>query len=267
MEENRLSQIVEIKKAKLELLKRTQPILEVAGSQGLPSEKIKIRSFYDALDRTERLNVIAEIKKASPSMGLLCDDFDPVQIAMDYESSNAAAISVLTEEDHFLGSLDHLKKVRQAVARPILRKDFIIDSYQLYETAQVGADAILLIVAILDPPQLKQLMGLAEKLGLDVLMEVHSLPELRIALEMDARIIGVNNRDLKTFRVDINTSLHLAPHVPDSVILVSESGIQTADDIRMLREAGYDAFLIGELFMKSKSPGKTLRELMIRSLN
>lgn len=267
MEENQLSRIVQIKKEKLEQLKKTQPVLEVATSQGLRHEKIKIRSFYDALDRIERLNVIAEIKKASPSKGLLCNDFDPVQIAMDYESNNAAAISILTEEDHFLGSLDHLKLVRQAVARPILRKDFIFDSYQLYESAQAGADAILLIVAILGPPQLKQLMLLAEKLSLDVLVEVHSLPELRIALETDARIIGVNNRDLKTFRVDINTSVHLAPHVPDSVILVSESGIQTADDIRMLREAGYDAFLIGELFMKSKNPGRSLRELMIRSLN
>lgn len=267
MEENRLSRILQIKKEKLEQLKRTQPVLESTESQRVHHEGVKIRSFYDALDRTERLNVIAEIKKASPSKGILCDDFDPVQIAMDYESSNAAAISVLTEEDHFLGSMDHLKRVRQAVARPILRKDFIFDSYQLYEAAQAGADAILLIVAILDPPQIKQLMLLAEKLGLDVLVEVHSLPELRIALEMDARIVGVNNRDLTTFRVDINTSLHLSPHVPDSVILVSESGIQTADDIRLLREAGYDAFLIGELFMKSKNPGKSLRELMIRSLN
>ena len=267
MEENRLSLIVQIKKAKLEQLKRTQPITEVADPQVLQRGGIKIRSFYDALDRTERLNIIAEIKKASPSKGLLCEDFDPVQIAMDYESNNAAAISVLTEEDHFLGSLDHLKMVRHAVARPILQKDFIIDPYQLYEAAQTGADAILLIVAILDPSLLRQLMELAEKLGLDVLVEVHSLPELRIALESDARIIGVNNRDLKTFRVDINTSVHLAPHVPDSVILVSESGIQTAEDIRILREAGFDAFLIGELFMKSNNPGKSLRELMIRSLN
>jgi indole-3-glycerol phosphate synthase len=267
LEENRLSRIVQDKKAKLEQLKRTQPLIEIAPLQGIRREGIKLRSFYDALDRTERLNVIAEIKKASPSKGILCDDYDPVQIAMDYESSNAAAISVLTEEDYFQGSLEHLKMVRHAVARPILRKDFIFDSYQLYEAVQAGADAILLIVAILDPAQLKQLMALAEKLGLDVLVEVHSLPELRIALESDARIIGVNNRDLTTFRVDMNTSVHLAPHVPDSVILVSESGIQTADDIRMLRGAGYDAFLIGELFMKSGNPGKSLRELMIRSLN
>ena len=150
---------------------------------------------------------------------------------------------------------------------PLLRKDFIIDPYQLYETAQAGADAILLIAAILDPPLLKQWIKLAGELGLDALVEVHTLPELRTALEADARIIGVNNRDLTTFHVDISTSVHLAPHVPDSIILISESGIQTPDDVRMLREAGFDALLIGELFMRADNPGKSLRELMIRSLN
>ncbi|MFN8007074.1 MAG: indole-3-glycerol phosphate synthase TrpC [Terriglobia bacterium] len=267
MEENRLSRIVQVKKAKLETLKKLHPNLEGVSWRRPRHDEIKIRSFYDALDRSERLNVIAEIKKASPSKGILCEDFDPVQIAMDYESNNAAAISILTEEDHFQGSVEHLRGVRQAVSRPILQKDFIVDPWQLYEAAQSGADAILLIVAILEPAQLKDLSELANRLGLDVLVEVHNLTELRIALEAESRIVGVNNRDLKTFRVDISTTIHLAPHVPDSVLLVSESGIQTADDIRMLRDAGVDAFLIGEIFMKSKNPGRALRELMIRSLN
>lgn len=267
MEENRLTRIVQVKRTKLEQLKRVHPIVQSLDSPELHPGRIKTRSFFDALDRTDRVNIIAEIKKASPSKGILCEEFDPVQIAMDYESNGAVAISVLTEEDHFLGSLDHLKMVRHAVIRPILRKDFIFDNYQLYEAAQAEADAVLLIVAILEPALLSRLIELAEKLGMDALVEVHELSELRTALECNAQIIGVNNRDLKTFRVDMNTSVHLAPHVPDSVILVSESGIQTADDIRILRNAGFDGFLIGEFFMKSFNPGKALRELIIRSLN
>jgi indole-3-glycerol phosphate synthase len=267
LEENLLTPIVQARKTKLEQLKKTHPIVQSLDSPELHPGRVKTRSFLDALDRNDPINIIAEIKKASPSKGILCDDFDPVQIAMDYESNGAAAISVLTEEDYFMGSLDHLKQVRHAVVRPILRKDFIFDSYQLYEAAKAGADAVLLIVAILDPPLLSNLIELAEQLGMDALVEVHDLSELRIALECNAQIIGVNNRDLKTFRVDINTSVHLAPHVPDSILLVSESGIQTADDIRILRNAGYDGYLIGEFFMQSINPGKALRELIIRSHN
>jgi indole-3-glycerol phosphate synthase len=266
LEENWLTKIVEIKKARLERLKQTNPLtLE----QPTPARTtfIRTRSFYDALDRADRLNLIAEIKKASPSKGVLREEYDPVEIAIDYESHGAAALSVLTEEDHFQGSLEHLKHIRPNVSRPLLRKDFIFDPYQIREAAAAGADAVLLIVAILDASTLGSLVRLAEELGLDALVEVHNLQELNNALGCRAKIIGINNRDLTTFKVDLHTTLQLAPHVPDSAILVSESGIHTADDIRMLRDAGCDAFLIGEAFLKTDRPGRALRELMIRSLN
>jgi indole-3-glycerol phosphate synthase len=266
LEDNRLAQIIESKRARLERLKQMNPEGAVQSS-ATRTTLIKTRSFYDAVSRDDRLNLIAEIKKASPSKGLLRDEYDPVEIAIDYESHGAAAISILTEEDHFLGSLDHLKRVRPNVSRPLLRKDFIFDPYQVYEAAGAGADAILLIVAILDATILASLIQLAEQAGLDALVEVHDRQELSIALGVGAKIIGINNRNLKTFRVDLHTTLQLAPHVPDATVLVSESGIHTADDIRMLRDVGCDAFLIGEAFMKSEKPGRALRELMIRSLN
>jgi indole-3-glycerol phosphate synthase len=266
LDDNRLAQIVESKKARLEQLKKMIPAGAVQSSAARTT-LVKTRSFYDALARDDRLNLIAEIKKASPSKGLLREEYDPVEIAIDYESHGAAAISILTEEDHFLGSLEHLQRVRPNVSRPLLRKDFIFDPYQVYEAAGAGADAILLIVAILDAATLASLIQLAEQAGLDALVEVHDRHELNTALGAGAKIIGINNRNLKTFTVDLHTTLQLAPHVPDAAILVSESGIHTADDIRMLRDAGCDAFLIGEAFMKSEKPGRALRELMIRSLN
>jgi indole-3-glycerol phosphate synthase len=231
------------------------------------STLVKTRSFYDALDRSDRLNLIAEMKKSSPSKGILREEYDPVEIAIDYESHGAAAISILTEEDYFQGTLEHIRRVRPIVSRPLLRKDFIFDPCQIYETAAAGADAVLLIAAILDATMLTNLIGLAEEVGLDSLVEVHDLHELNTAVGCRARIIGINNRDLTTLKVDLHTTLQLAPHVPDAAILVSESGIQTADDIRMLRDVGCDAFLIGEAFMKSDRPGRALRELIIRSLN
>lgn len=267
MEENRLTKIVELKKVRLERLKQTAPLGARKDEPVVRTTLIRTRSFYDSLERADRLNLIAEVKKASPSKGVLREEYDPVEIAIDYESHGAAAISILTEEDHFQGSLGHLKQVRSNVSRPLLRKDFIFDPYQVYESAAAGADAILLIVAILDATTLSSLIELAEEVGLDVLVEVHNLQELHLALSCGAKIIGINNRDLKTFRVDLQTTLQLAPHVPDAAILVSESGIHTADDIRMLRDAGCDAFLIGEAFMRSDKPGQALRELMIRSLN
>ncbi len=267
MEENRLLKIVEVKRRRLEQLKQTCPLSEEQAAGIARKTLVKTRSFCDALARDDRLNFIAEIKKASPSKGVLREEYDPVEIAIDYESHGAAAISILTEEDHFLGSLEHLKRVRPIVSRPLLRKDFIFDPYQIHEAAAAGADAILLIVAILDAAKLAGLLALTEQAGLDALVEVHDRQELNMALGAGAKIIGVNNRDLRTFKVDLHATLQLAPHVPDAVVLVSESGIQTADDIRMLRDAGCDAFLIGEAFMKSEKPGKALRELLIRSLN
>ena len=267
MEESILIRIIERKKAKIEHLKETMPLSEAEVSRKAAGKPLTLRSFFDALNRTDRLNFIAEIKKASPSKGLLREQFDPVEIGIEYESNGAAAISVLTEEDHFQGSLEHLKRVRQNCSPPILRKDFVFDAYQIYEAAVAGADAILLIVAALDRQTLFQLQEVAHRIGLDALVEVHNLQELKMALECEARIIGINNRDLNTFKVDLQTTLQLAPYVPDPTILVSESGITTPDDIRILRDVGCDAFLVGELFMKSPHPGKALRDLMIRSFD
>jgi indole-3-glycerol phosphate synthase len=261
---NILTQIFEQKKRRVEQLKQTAPLSE---DKILESRRISTRSFSAALSRTDRLNFIAEIKKASPSKGVLREGFDPVEIGIDYESNGAAAISVLTEENLFQGALDHLRLVRQNCSPPILRKDFIFDAYQLYEAAATGADAILLIVAMLDRQLLCELYGVAQRIGLDVLVEVHNQQELKLALECDANMIGINNRDLTTFKVNLQTTLQLAPHVPDDVILVGESGINTADDVRILQDSGCDAFLVGELFMRSAHPGKALRELMIRSFD
>jgi indole-3-glycerol phosphate synthase len=163
--------------------------------------------------------------------------------------------------------MKHLESVRRTISRPVLRKDFILDPYQIYESAACCADAVLLIAAILTPRRLSKLKQVADRLGLEVLVEVHDRQELKVALDAGARLIGVNNRDLKTFEVNLGTSLELAPYIPESVLSVSESGIRAPGDIRQLREAGYDAFLIGESLMKSAQPGKALRELMIHSVN
>lgn len=267
LEDSILTKILQEKKLRVEHLKQVAPLSEDQVSRNPPGKPARTRSFVGALSRTDRLNFIAEIKKASPSKGVLCEQFDPVEIGIGYESNGAAAISVLTEEHYFQGALDHLRLVRQSCSPPILRKDFIFDTYQLYEAAAAGADAVLLIVAMLDSQSLRQLHEVAQRIGLDVLVEVHDAQELKTALDCDANIIGINNRNLKTFKVDLQTTLQLAPHVPDSVLLVSESGITTADDIRILRNAGCDAFLVGELFMKSPHPGKALRELMVRSFD
>jgi indole-3-glycerol phosphate synthase len=267
METNFLARIVEQKRSKLEKKKREYPLLAEQVVRPAAKKPSNQRPFFVTLDRTDRLNFIAEIKRASPSRGLLRGHVDPAELGVAYESHGAAAISVLTEEDYFLGSLEDLKQVKQSVSCPVLRKDFIIDPYQVYEASAAGADAILLIAAILDAASLSQLLTVADRAGLSIVVEVHNQAELEKAVDCRAEIIGINNRDLTTFRVDLQTTLQLAPQVPEKTILVSESGISTADDVRLLREAGVDAFLIGEHLMKSPNPGKTLRELMIRSLN
>jgi indole-3-glycerol phosphate synthase len=267
MVNNILTQIVNQKRIRVEHLRKTVPLSEAEVLKALSPARMLSRSFLHALDRSDRLNIIAEIKRASPSKGTLRDPLDVIQVGLDYESYGAAAISVLTEEDHFLGSLVDLKQISESVSLPILRKDFIVDPYQVYEAALGGASAVLLIVAMLDAGLLNELMEIVHRLGMNAMVEIHNAEELEIALQCGAKIIGINNRDLKTFVVDLQTSLRLAPLVPDSTILVSESGITTSDDINLLRDAGVDGFLIGELFMRSPHPGKTLRELIIRSLN
>lgn len=218
------------------------------------------RSFFGAL-RGENISVIAEIKKASPSKGIISESFDFMSIATAYEKSNVNAISVLTEEFYFKGSSEILKQVRRVVNVPIIRKDFIIHEYQIYEAKVIGADAILLIVAVLPKDTIIRFMEIAKSLSLDCLVEVHDEGELQIALECGATIIGINNRNLKTFHVDIDTTKTLARLIPKDCIIVSESGISTNSDMKMLKECGVNAVLIGETLMKSKDIEKDLAAL------
>lgn len=218
--------------------------------------------FKQALSRTDRINVIAECKRRSPSRGVLRRDYEPADIARAYERAGAAAISVLTEPAFFDGHLDHLVAARKATGVPILRKDFIVDRYQILEARAAGADAVLLIVAALTPPALAQLHQDAVDMGLDVLVEIHDLLELPIALDAGASIVGVNNRNLRTLAVDTGVSRAAVDVIPDHVVAVAESGLKTGGDLRELKTAGYDAFLIGERFMTSSDPGDALAGLL-----
>jgi indole-3-glycerol phosphate synthase len=218
--------------------------------------------FKRAVDREGRLNVIAECKRRSPSHGMLKQDYDPATIARSYERGGAAAISVLTEPTFFDGAIDHLTAVRKATSLPILRKDFIIDRYQILEARASGADAILLIVAALSPNALNSLHAAATEAGLDVLVEIHDSYELPVALDAGASIVGVNNRNLRTLAVDALVSEEAIKMIPDEVVAVAESGLKRSDDLRRLRSAGYDAFLIGEGFMTAADPGRALADLL-----
>lgn len=208
------------------------------------------------------ISVIAELKRASPSRGLLREDYRPSLIAQGFEAAGAVALSVLTEQDFFLGSLDDLREVRASTGLRILRKDFVLDDYQVYESAAAGADAILLIVAALGDDDLRRLIGLAARLKLSGLVEVHTEEEIHRAVDAGAKIIGVNNRNLNTLEVDLETSFRLRSLIPSNYLTVSESGIQSAADLRRLRSAGYNAVLIGERFMTQPDPGKELAELL-----
>jgi indole-3-glycerol phosphate synthase len=257
-----LDKIVRAKAQRLEEAKRRTPIEELARDAAASASSRVARSMTVALRRNECVNIIAEIKRRSPSRGIIRSDFDPAWIAERYAASGAAAISVLTEEDFFEGSLDHLRAVRASVELPLLRKDFFFDEYQLQEATLAGADAVLLIVAILEGVLLARLITHARELGLDALVEVHSSDEMQRAVDSGASIIGVNNRDLTTFNVDLETSIELARLAPEDVILVSESGINTGDDIRRLRAAGFSAFLVGEHLMRADDPGEALQRLI-----
>jgi len=206
--------------------------------------------------------IIAEIKKASPSKGIIRDNFDPPAIAMLYQENGAVAISVLTDTPFFQGRLEHLAAAAKVVTIPVLRKDFIIDSYQLYEARAHGADAVLLIAAILSDQELDFFLGICDALSLSALVEVHNHEELKRALSFEARIVGINNRDLNTFKTDIATTLQLIADIPNDVTVISESGLSSPEEIGILRAAGVDAFLIGEALMKSSNPGNTLRALV-----
>ena len=218
--------------------------------------------FEAALGMAGRANVIAECKRRSPSRGVLAADYDPVAIARHYEAGGAAAISVLTEPTFFDGSLEHLTAVRAAVDVPLIRKDFTVDEYQLFEARGAGADAVLLIVAALEQRLLTSLQQRAWELGLASLVEVHNEEELARAVDSGARIIGVNNRNLRTLTVDVDASYRLAARIPKNVIAVSESGLQSRADLERLSAAGYRAFLIGERFMTDRSPALAIQSLI-----
>lgn len=234
------------------------------------------RDFIAALHNASRIALIAEVKKASPSAGIICPNFDPVRIAKEYEAAGASCLSVLTDEKYFQGSLDYLRQIRAAVSLPLLRKDFIIDERQILEAIEWGADAILLIVAILTDEQLAKFHSLATEAGLAVLVEVHDEEELERALKISPALVGVNNRDLKTFKVDLATTERLAsrlqsrtgvPPAPDRrdacpTLLVAESGIHTRADVERLQRCGAGAILVGESLMKQGDIGKKVRELL-----
>jgi indole-3-glycerol phosphate synthase len=220
------------------------------------------KRLLSALTRLDRVNVIAECKRRSPSRGVLRAEYDPVAIARGYVDAGAAAISVLTEPTFFDGSIEHLAAIRAAVDAPLLRKDFIVSEYQLLEAKAAGADAVLLIVAALRPSELASLLASATTLGLDALVEVHDGDEATIALTAGARIVGVNNRNLRTLEVDVEASERLIGQIPEDVVAVSESGLRSAEDLVRLQALGYRAFLIGERFMVEADPGAALRDLL-----
>ena len=223
-----------------------------------------LRGFADAIEAriaSGQPAVIAEVKKASPSKGVIRAHFDPAAIARSYEAGGAACLSVLTDVDFFQGSDEFLRQARAACALPVLRKDFIVDAWQLYEARGLGADCVLLIAAALDDARLSEFAFIAGELGMDVLVEVHDLDELERALPVPARLLGINNRNLKTFEVSLQATLDLQPMVPADRVLVTESGILARADVALMREAGVHAFLVGEAFMRAPDPGTALREL------
>lgn len=255
-----LETIVTYKKEELEHFKRRVRVEEL---------KAKARDARRPLPLGEALRqpprdfaVIAELKRKSPSKGVLREDYDPAAIARGYEEAGAAALSVLTDEHFFGGHLDHLREVRQAVALPLLRKDFLWDPYQIFAAREAGADAILLIAAMLEPNQIADLQGTAEEWGLSVLLEVHDLEEAQTAHRVGAKIVGVNNRDLKTFQVDVARTEALLPALPAEAVKISESGLDSREVLGRLKGKGVDAFLIGEAFMKAPQPGAALGKLL-----
>jgi len=256
-----LDEIVAYTQAELPARKERLSLAEVKKQA---SKQPPARSLSAALKGTS-LKLIAEVKKASPSRGIICRDFDPIRIARIYAASGASAISVLTEEKYFMGSLAYLKAIRDGLGSscpPLLRKDFIIDPYQVYESRGSGADALLLIAAILTPGRLKELLDLSHQLGMECLVEVHNENEIKTVLTSNAGIIGINNRDLKTFKVDIRTTERLRPLIPPDRLVVSESGIRNRDDIQKMKRWGVSAVLVGEALVAAPDIGAKMKELL-----
>jgi indole-3-glycerol phosphate synthase len=253
-----LDRILDARRAAVDHRKRVLP--ETALKYGVKAAS-PLRDFSAALSR-EGLNVLAELKPASPSRGVLRDPFDPVALARSLEAAGAAALSVLTEPEFFRGSLKNMRDARKEIALPVLRKDFVFDPWQVWEARANDADSFLLIVAALHDVLLRELIDLGRELGMEPLVEVHTAAELKRALAAAARIVGVNNRDLKTLSVRVETSFELIGRIPDDCIAVSESGLRTHDDLVRLRDAGFDAFLIGEQLMLAPDPAAALADLL-----
>jgi indole-3-glycerol phosphate synthase len=258
MASDRLQQILQVKEQEVARI-----LPRAAHLRAAALERNDFRPFTRALDRgPEELGLIAEVKKASPSAGVIAADFDPVEIARQYEAAGAHALSVLTDERFFQGHLSYLSQIRKAVGLPLLRKDFIIHEVQIAEAVVAGADAVLLIVAALEQERLAALYAEATLLQLDVLVEVHTLEELERALEIGPQLVGINNRNLVTFEVDLKTTVALSEEVPEGIVLVCESGLKTAADTRRAFDAGCNAILVGESLMRSADIAAQVRELL-----
>ena len=254
-----LDEIITSKKRELVETKRRKPFADVRSAA---ADSEPTRGFEKVLAGGGDIRLIAEVKKASPSKGVIREDFDPAAIARSYEESGASCISVLTEKKYFQGALDYLDTIRRVVGVPLLRKDFIIDEYQIFEARAAGADAILLIASCLEKSQIADYLGLARSIGLDALVEVHTHKELDRALVAGATLVGINNRDLGTFMVNLQTTLDMLKDIPKDRIIVSESGIKTRENVVKLQEAGVHAVLVGESLMREEDPGKKVKELL-----
>ena len=257
-----MNKLDEINASKQAEIARLQPHAAELRKQALLRNDF--RPFRASLQRGDEVAIIAEVKKGSPSAGIIAPDFNPLSIAREYARGGAHCLSVLTDEHYFHGHLTYLRQIREQVELPLLRKDFILDELQVYESVVAGADAILLIVASLDDFALNQLYNIARNCQLDVLVEVHDLPEMERALELGADMIGINNRNLKTFEVDLATTETLAEEIPNDTVAISESGIKDAADIRRVRTAGINAVLIGETLMRAKNIPEKLQELLLK---
>ncbi|MBF5058196.1 indole-3-glycerol phosphate synthase [Alcanivorax sp. 521-1] len=261
MSETILDRIIERKRAEIHA---GQQHYTIGDFEAMAENQGKARGFAAALYRSvaeHRPAVIAEIKKASPSKGVIREDFDPVDIARRYQEAGASALSVLTDEEFFQGHEDYLRAARNAVTLPVLRKDFMIDPWQIFQSRAMGADAVLLIVAALSDAQLDELYHAAQRAGGDVLVEVHSGEELERAMKLNIELVGINNRDLRTFETRLDTSLSLADEVPADRLVITESGIHSREDVRLMRDNGINGFLVGEAFMKAGDPGAALKAL------
>jgi indole-3-glycerol phosphate synthase len=258
-----LKRIIEQKRVRLSRAKSLQPLEELRAAASNARSEAQPHAFRSALERAASFHIIAEIKRASPSLGDIRRDISPAALAREYEAGGASAISVLTEEDHFKGSLEDLREVRASTSLPVLRKDFIVGEWQVYEAAAARADALLLIVAALDDATLARLLNITEdELGMDALVEVHTGEELRRASRCGAKLIGVNNRNLHTFAVSLETSVELVEYAPTGALLISESGLRTHADLSRLHSLGYRGFLIGETLMRAERPADALRALL-----